>query len=279
VTGKKSELVMFQDNGMSTTVSLRMMPYDAQFIIFKTSGEAKDCVTELVQDGKRVRSLTQQVAVATELSPTIRTCANGDAELCVWESGEYAVSFQNGGTTKVTVADLPTPATVQGSWSVSFPEKRGAPEGEVVFDTLESWTQRPEEGIKYFSGTASYRKAITLDAARLKKGRRVVLDLGVVSHLAEVFVNEQPLGVLWNAPFRIDITDAAKAGANMVEVRVTNVWKNRLIGDAKLPEAERTTWTAYPFYKNEPDAPLMESGLLGPIRLLSAEAISVNGLR
>ena len=279
VTGKKSELVMFQDNGTSTTVSLRMMPYDAQFIIFKTSGEAKDCVTELVQDGKRVRSLTQQVTVATELSPTIRTCANGDAELCVWESGEYAVSFQNGGTTKVTVADLPTPATVLGSWSVSFPEKRGAPEGEVVFDTLESWTQRPEEGIKYFSGTASYRKAITLDAARLKKGRRVVLDLGAVSHLAEVFVNDQPLGVLWNAPFRIDITDAAKAGANMVEVRVTNVWKNRLIGDAKLPEAERTTWTAYPFYKNEPDAPLMESGLLGPIRLLSAEPISVNGLR
>ena len=145
-----------------------------------------------------------------------------------------------------------------------------------MFDQLESWTQRPEEGIKYFSGTASYRKSITLDAAILKKNRHVVLDLGAVSHLAEVFVNDQPLGVLWNAPFRVDITDAAKAGVNTVEVRVTNVWKNRLIGDAKLPEAERTTWTAYPFYKNEPDAPLMESGLLGPVRLLSAESVSIS---
>lgn len=279
VTGKKSELVMFHDNGTSTTVPLRMMPYDAQFIVFKKSGEAEDCVTELVQDGRLVRSLSRLVEDTSELSPTIRTSANGHVELCVWESGAYAVTFQNGGTTEVTVADLPMPETVQGSWSVSFPAKRGAPEGEIVFDHLESWTQRPEEGIKYFSGTASYRKAVTLDAARLKQGRRVVLDLGAVSHLAEVFVNDQSLGVSWNAPFQVDITDAAKAGVNMVEVRVTNVWKNRLIGDAKLPEAERTTWTAYPFYKNEPDTALMESGLFGPVRLLSMESVSISTIQ
>ena len=276
VTGEKTELVMFHDNGTSTTVSLRMIPYDAQFIVFRKPDGAKDCVTELVKDGKRVRSLTQQAELATELSPTVRAGVNGVAELRVWQSGEYALTFQDGGTKKVAVNDLPTPETLTGSWAVAFPENRGAPAGAIVFEQLESWTQRPEEGIKYFSGTASYRKSITLDAARLQQNRRVVLDLGAVSHLAEVFVNDQPLGVLWNAPFRVDITDAAKAGVNTVEVRVTNVWKNRLIGDAKLPEAERTTWTAYPFYKNEPDAPLMESGLLGPVRVLSAETVSIN---
>ena len=174
------------------------------------------------------------------------------------------------------VNDLPTPETVNGPWTVSFPENRGAPEGDIVFDQLVSWTEYAEEGIKYFSGTARYQKSITVDASRLKPNRRVVLDLGEVSHLAEVLVNGQSLGVLWNKPFRIDITEAANAGENTIEVRVTNVWKNRLIGDVKLPEAERTTWTAYPFYQNEPDAPLMESGLLGPVRVLSTESVSIN---
>ena len=276
VTGEKSELLMYHDDGSSTAVALRMAPYDAQFIVFRKAVEARDAVMELLKDGKHMRSLTQPAELVPELSPTLRAGATGNAKLRVWESGEYALTFQDGVTKKVAVNDLPKPETLQGSWSVSFPKDRGAPEGTVMFDQLESWTQRPEEGIQYFSGTASYRKSITLNAVRLKKNRHVVLDLGAVSHLAEVFVNDQPLGVLWNAPFRVDITDAAKAGVNTIEVRVTNVWKNRLIGDAKLPEAERTTWTAYPFYKNEPDAPLMESGLLGPVRLLSAESVSIS---
>jgi hypothetical protein len=80
-------------------------------------------------------------------------------------------------------------------------------------------------------------------------------------------VNDKPVGIAWRPPFRVDITDAAKPGANKVEVRVTNVWKNRLIGDQKLPQKDRITWTFYPFYKA--DAPLVESGLLGPVRVLS----------
>jgi hypothetical protein len=71
----------------------------------------------------------------------------------------------------------------------------------------------------------------------------------------------------------VDITDVAKAGANEVEVKVTNVWKNRLLGDRKLPEADRITWTLYPFYHDEPDAPLMESGLLGPVRVMNSALI------
>jgi hypothetical protein len=275
-TGATSDLLMYQDDGRSTTVSLRMAPYDGQFIVFRKSTEEAVTVTDLSKDGKRVRSLTQPAEAVLELSPSVRTGDTGRAELSVWESGEYAVTFQTGAAKTVTVNDLPKPKEIQGRWSLVFPEHRGAPEGQIVFDQLQSWTQRPEEGIKYFSGTASYRKSITVDAVRFTANRRLVLDLGSVRHLAEVFVNDQPLGVLWKKPFHVDITDAAKAGVNMVEVRVTNVWKNRLIGDAKLPEAERTTWTAYPFYKNEPDALLMESGLLGPVRLLSGESVLIH---
>ena len=276
VTGEKVELLMFKDDGTTTTVALHMGPYDAQFIMFKQPARATHAVMELGKDGKAVRSVVQPAEAQSAQSASVRLAGPSGAELTVWEPGAYSVTFLNGATQQVTVTDFPAPETVQGSWSVVFPEGHGAPQGAIEFDALVSWTQRAEAGIQYFSGTASYRRSIQLDAARLQANRRVVLDLGAVSHLAEVFVNDQPLGVLWNAPFQVDITDAAKAGANTVEVRVTNVWKNRLIGDAKLPEAERTTWTAYPFYKNEPDAPLMKSGLLGPVRLLSSESVSID---
>lgn len=85
-----------------------------------------------------------------------------------------------------------------------------------------------------------------------------------------------PLGVLWKPPYRVDITKVAKPGANKVEIKVTNVWKNRLLGDLKLPETDRLTWTLYPFYHDEPDAPLMKSGLLGPVRMVGSGSIELN---
>ena len=273
-TGAKSDLLMYQDNGTVTSVALRMDPYDAQFIVFQKNAVARHAVTGILKDGAPVRSLTQPTEALLELSPFVRADDAGAAQLTAWEPGQYTLSYDNGSRANGVVADLPAPQVVPGSWLVSFPEDRGGPAGALTFDALESWTERPEADIKYFSGTATYRKSMTLEAAHLKKNRRVLLDLGVVNYLAEVFVNGQSLGVLWKAPFRVDITDAAKLGSNAVEVRVTNVWKNRLIGDLRLPEAERITWTYYPFYKDEPDAPLMDSGLIGPVRLLSSESIS-----
>jgi hypothetical protein len=173
----------------------------------------------------------------------------------------------------VDVKNLPAPEIVPEKWNVTFQKDRSAPEGGVPFDKLVSWTNRPEDGIRYFSGTASYDQGVNVSQERLQSGKRVYLDLGDVRHLAEVFVNDKPLGILWKPPYRVDITDVAKPGANKVEVRVTNVWKNRLIGDQKLPAQQRITWTFYPFYKA--DAPLVESGLLGPVRLLSAEVNEV----
>ena len=197
-------------------------------------------------------------------------------QLTVWENGRYAAAFADGGKAEVMVNDLPAPETVPADWKVTFQKDRAAPEGEIAFDTLDSWTERQEEGVKYFSGTASYVKTMEVSANRLNEGRRLWLDLGDVKYLAEVFVNDQPLGVLWKPPFRIDITDAVKPGANKVQIKVTNCWKNRILGDWKLPADQRVTWTLYPFYHDDKEAPLMPSGLLGPVRLLSAETISLN---
>jgi len=254
VNGEKRALSAYNDDGVVTSLPLKMDPYGSRFIVFRRA-TAKDNVTELTKDNQPV-------------------VLDGDGlRFNVWENGRYAAEFKGGRKAEAVVKEIPAPETVPQGWSVTFQRERGAPEGQVRFDTLISWTERPEESIKYFSGTATYEKGVNVSRARLEKDRRVYLDLGDVKHIAEVFVNDQPLGVLWKAPFRVDITDVVQPGANKVEVKVTNVWKNRLLGDKKLPEAERTTWTLYPFYHDEPDAPLMESGLLGPVRVLSSESV------
>jgi hypothetical protein len=158
-----------------------------------------------------------------------------------------------------------TSTPVEGPWTVSFPANLGAPEEPVIFEQLGSWTENPDDRIKHFSGTASYRKTIRL--AKPAKGSRLFLDLGNLPHLAEVSLNGKNLGVVWSKPARVDITSAAKSGDNDLEIRVTNVWKNRLVGDAKLEPAKRITWSNWPFYKG--NEPLEVSGLIGPVTLIS----------
>jgi len=257
VTGEKTVVANYIDNGTVTTIPFKMDPYGSRFVIFRPAA-ANHAVVKLVQDGNPV-------------------CLDGNGlRYTVWENGSYAAEFSDGAKAETVVSDIPAPENVPEGWMISFQKERGAPDGAIAFDTLQSWTDRPEEGIKYFSGTATYQKTINVSADRLKKGRRIYLDLGDVKHIAEVFVNGQPLGVLWKPPFRVDITDAAKSGANKVAVKVTNCWKNRILGDWKQPEDQRITWTLYPFYHDQKDAPLMESGLLGPVRLLSARSVLLN---
>jgi hypothetical protein len=149
---------------------------------------------------------------------------------------------------------------------VAFDPKWGGPE-RVTFDTLADWTKRPEDGIKFYSGTAVYRK--TFDAPEVSRGQRLFLDLGTVKNLARVRLNGHDLGAVWCAPWRVDITGAVKPKGNQLEISVANLWPNRLIRDQGLPAAQRlssTTWN--PFAK---DAPLLESGLLGPVTLVREE--------
>jgi hypothetical protein len=153
-------------------------------------------------------------------------------------------------------------ATVDGPWDVTFAPEHGAPAGITRFDTLSSWTTHTEPGIKYFSGTASYVTTLDVSGRWIGNGAHIRLDLGDVKNVAEVSVDGRTLGVLWKKPFAIDVTDALHPGENRLEVKVTNVWPNRMIGDHQ-PGAERIAYSTFdPF---EPDSPLLSAGLLGPV--------------
>jgi hypothetical protein len=160
---------------------------------------------------------------------------------------------------------------VKGPWQVFFPPGWGAPASKM-FPQLISWTQDSDEGVKYFSGAATYRKTLNLAPEQLGTGKRLVLDLGRVRFVAEVYLNGRSLGTVWKPPFTVDITDAVRAGPNELVVEVANTWSNRLAGDARSEGrdycrtniAKSLTWTV-PWK----DTPLLDSGLLGPVRLIA----------
>ncbi len=190
----------------------------------------------------------------------------------------------------------PAPVEISGAWTLTFPPNWGAP-ASVTFNKLMSWTDSPDSGVKYFSGTATYTKEITLQSTDLSTNQSLWLDLGRVKNLAEVWVNGKSLGILWKPPFRLDITGAAKPGKNKLEIRITNLWPNRLIGDEQLPDDRqwngkrlrewpqwvldgkpsptgRFTFTTWHHWTK--DDALLESGLIGPVRLIPAVNMVVN---
>ena len=160
-----------------------------------------------------------------------------------------------------------TIATVEGSWDLSFQPDRGAP-AKITLDKLASWSDNADEGVKYFSGPGTYTKTIQAPPDWFKLGAHLSIDLGEVKNLAEVSVNGKPLGVLWKTPYRVDVTNALKPGANTLEVKVTNPWVNRIIGDRQPNVTKTYTFTSPKYYKA--DSKLVPSGLLGPVQILQS---------
>jgi hypothetical protein len=152
---------------------------------------------------------------------------------------------------------------LSGPWRVQADSKWGWPE-PVMFEKLQDWTKRKEDGIKFFSGTATYQAQFDLSESLRQEAGCIHLDLGKVRNLAEVTLNGKNLGVVWTEPFRLDITHAVKPEGNVLEIAVTNLWWNRLVGDAGLSEDKRFAKTNVRVGK---DSPLLESGLLGPVTL------------
>lgn len=151
-------------------------------------------------------------------------------------------------------------SVLDGRWSASFQGGHGAPEG-ISLNHLISLSKHPDPGVRYYSGVTTYRK--DFQWIGLAMTGKIILDLGEVHDLAEVRLNESDLGVVWHAPFKVDITGALRKGTNKLEVKVANVWHNRLVGDVQNGVNERVTSTNAEFYKSE--EPLLKSGLVGPV--------------
>lgn len=213
--------------------------------------------------------------------------------------GSLFVRFRPGTVEKpnvpVVMNSLPLPAP----WNVRFAKDMGGP-AAVDFPKLVSWTERPEKGIRYYSGIATYQNSIAIPPGFLKPSSKVILNLGDVKNLARVTVNGTSFPELWKPPFNCDITKAAKPGVNAISIEVVNLWANRLIGDEQepadiqwgapqhnpaglfkgqpidaipdwlvrgtpRPSTERRTFSTWNYVKK--DQALLPSGLLGPVDL------------
>lgn len=233
--------------------------------------------------------------------PSCRTTADERTEiplsLAGAESG-FVVFRRNGGpdeTRSNAAKHEPHRVTLEltGPWEVSFPPHRGAP-ARIQLDRLASLTEHPEVGVKYFSGVATYRASFDWPTPPVAgRASEIVLDLGKVQVMAEVFLNAKNLGTIWCAPFQMEVSTAIRGGANQLEIKVANLWPNRMIGDVQFPGATeqsasgrrnglatvwpdwlikggplpagRVTWSAYEPFKQ--DSPLLPSGLIGPVTI------------
>ena len=210
--------------------------------------------------------------------PAVAFGADGSAEGTLSDGSKFSVKAEN----------LPKPIDLSSGWTVEFAKDLGAPEGKVRFDRLESWTERPEPGIKYFSGTAKYEKSFGVPPEFFAKNRRIILSLGEVRETARVSVNGKDAGVLWKIPYEADITELLKEGENTVEVSATNLWYNRLVGDeinsprqlmpvpqwvldgkSRSDDGSRCTFTLSKGWDKNSKPEL--SGLIGPVKLRSVE--------
>jgi hypothetical protein len=265
----------------------------------------KTAVLDCLLDGKPVKFTgTDTETLCLAVSPTVesapaaqlRTGDGTQLSLEAWQGGRYELKTASGRTLSREIPEPPAPIEVDGPWNLSFPAGWEAP-SELKMEKLISLSDCQEAGVKYFSGTTTYRKTLTIPASLLSADRRLYLDLGGVKVIAQVSLNDQDLGTLWKPPFTLDITDVAKKGDNELVVRVTNLWPNRLIGDEQKPEDStrnadgslkewpqwllengpsptgRLTFSTWRFYNK--DSKLFESGLLGPVRLVTTQVVPV----
>lgn len=191
--------------------------------------------------------------------------------------GSYFVVFRKpigntiAGKAERNFPELSEQQMLSGTWDVTFDPAWGGPE-KTEFSGLDSWTRSSQDGVKFYSGKATYHKTFDLPGKQGNQERKFFIDLGDVRNVAEVRLNGKKLGTLWCFPWRLEITDAVKSTDNALEIDVVNLWTNRVIGDLAEPKENRftTTHDSFRFDMVTATTPLLESGLLGPVRILES---------
>ncbi|MDR1102438.1 MAG: hypothetical protein LBL42_01655 [Tannerella sp.] len=266
------------------------------------SGAKKELRVDYLFNGTREQakvSENRMLVLPVEPAPAfeLSAAADGNMEIRAWNAGAFEVTMASGKTVDAKTGALPDIVEIGGPWQLSFPSGWGAP-AQVTLDKLISWTEHPDAGVKYFSGTATYDKTFRWDG-KPAADMRIMLDLGTLSNFAEVTLNGKAYPVLWKPPCYIDITDAIKTGENTLQVKITNMWPNRLIGDEQLPDDRewdgsrlkewpqwlldgkpsptgRFTFTTWHHWLK--DDALLPSGLFGPVQIRRIKCIGIQTL-
>ncbi len=298
----REKLQRFVDSGETGfKVAWMAQGDDPAFLIVKT------LEVDYLLNGERHRLIGRDpdtlsfvpTSAPSRASVEIRRNENGNVILETRKPGEYEIVASSGQSRRATVEESGHPTfEIAGPWLVRFEPGRGAPE-ERIFDHLMSWSEHNENAVKYFSGEATYTKTFSVPSEMRKKNRRLTLDLGAVSIMAEITLNGRKFDTLWKPPFEVDITDYVKSDDNQLIVRVVNLWPNRMIGDEQLPEDSernpdgtlkkwpqwlldgepsptgRITFSSWRLWKK--DEPLIESGLIGPVTLYTTQSLTLKG--
>jgi alpha-L-rhamnosidase/Glycosyl hydrolase 2 galactose-binding domain-like len=268
--GITKQQVVYREEEGRTFMPLWLEPSGSVFVIFRKTAPGKPALQPIVsvsRDGKDLLPATNRVLS----SPPTFELLSDQKSLLAWKSGVYELQTVSGETYRCQVPVSLKTTKLTGGWDVHFQPQRGAPK-KAIFDKLIDLSQHADEGIRFFSGRATYHKTFKL-AQKMNKNQRLYLDLGRVEVSARVKLNGKDLGILWKTPFMVDATDALQDGENKLEVEVANLWPNRLIGDASLPKVERVTWSTWNPYKQ--DSSLIASGLLGPVTIRAAAVVAI----
>jgi hypothetical protein len=282
--------VDFESTGPVRYTHRSLENMDIYFVSNRTNKSIKtDCIFRTVKGIPELwNPLTGKTRMLSEFT------SNGERTTIPLQFDSYQSFFivfsKDNSQTPAKKKNYPTEqklATLSGEWAVSFDSKWGGP-GKITFNNLTDWTERPEQGIKYYSGIAVYSKTFDFLNFSGYSKNRLYLDLGEVKNMARVRLNGHDLGVVWTAPWQVDITGILREKGNQLEIEVANLWPNRLIGDQQYPDdgvndgkwpewlikngkknSARYSFTTYNPYKK--DSPLLSSGLLGPVTIEQTE--------
>lgn len=256
-------------NGRST-VSLPLLSADARFVVLSNRPQIKVTIdTVFVNTTDTTMICTSD---STEVHPVDSLVNAGhfdtSASSAQRKLSDQGISLRDQQNSVAEPVEATTIQTVTSTWQVHFDQKNGGTADEE-FPELVSWTRKENPIVKYFSGTAIYKTTVTIDSTQLATSARIFIDLGVVKNIADLSINGTPAGVLWKTPFRTaDIKPLLKEGDNLLEIKITNVWRNRMIGDVQPGEKHPVT-AIRRFYKSTDK--LLPSGLLGPVRIITEQ--------
>jgi hypothetical protein len=256
-------------NGRST-VSLPLLSADARFVVLSNRPQIKVTIdTVFVNTTDTTMICTSD---STEVHPVDSLVSAGHFDTTASSAqrklSDQGISLRDQQNSVAEPVEATTIQTVTSTWQVHFDQKNGGTADEE-FPELVSWTRKENPIVKYFSGTAIYKTTVTIDSTQLATSARIFIDLGVVKNIADLSINGTPAGVLWKAPFRTaDIKPLLKEGDNLLEIKITNVWRNRMIGDVQPGEKHPVT-AIRRFYKSTDK--LLPSGLLGPVRIITEQ--------